>query len=299
MQILITGGAGFLGARLAEELILIKQKVALLVRKEDNLWRLKDLEKNIQIYFSGKETGKVFKKFKPETVIHLATDFGRQNYDPIKMLETNILFPTKLLELCVEYNCRKFINSSTCLPSDYNLYAASKNAFLEIAGYYANNKNIKFIDVVLGYMYGEKDDKSKFIPHVIDSIFKGKNIKATGGEQSRDFVYVGDVSRKIAELTQKDPSAEKFMRYRISSGKYLTIKEIISSLEKISGIKAKVKWGALAYKSNEVFDVKNFEKIPVIPECKKADTLLGSGLKKTLDWYSFEQSKPCRPRGRR
>jgi len=291
MRILITGGAGFLGSRLAEELILKKQKVALLVRKQDDLWRVNDLKNNIKIYFSEKDTGEAFKSFRPEAIIHLATDFGRGNYDPLKMIDTNITFSVKILELCVKYKCNIFINCSTCLPSEYNLYSASKNALLEIAKYYANNLNIRFTDVVLGYMFGEKDDASKFIPYAIDSIIKGKTIKATKGLQKRDFVYVGNVANKLAEIIKNNISKKMFTRYRVSSGKMMTIRKFIVRIENISKLKAKVIWGALPYKENEVFGAGIFNNIPDIPFGKDKDIPLDLSLKKTVDWYFIERSK--------
>lgn len=285
MRVLITGGAGFLGSRVAEEIISKKQKVALLVRKQDNLWRINNVKKSIKIFFSEKDTVKAFRIFRPHVLVHLATDFGRGNYNPLKMIDTNILFPVSLLELCVKYNCQKFINSSTYLPSEYNLYAASKNAFLEIAKYYANNLNIGFVDVVLGYMYGEKDDINKFIPYVINSIIKGKTINATKGLQRRDFVYVGDVARKIAEIINRDLSKEMFIKYRVSSGNMMTIRKIIRKIEENSGLRAKVKWGALPYKANEVFNTKSLNSITMIPCEKDFDISIDKGLEKTIKWY--------------
>lgn len=222
MNILLTGATGFLGSHLLPELIKKGHKVIILKRSFSDVWRVKDYFRQVKRYDIDKiDMERAFQENKIDVIIHLATDYGKKNNNNImEMLEPNIRLPSRLLDLGVRYEVKAFINTDTSTNSLYTLYSATKKAFVEIAGFFAGNYEMKFINIVLEYMYGERDDNTKFIRFVIESILRGREIRATKGEQKRDFIYVKDIVHAYLKVLDKLGAFNKsFLEFNIGTGK--------------------------------------------------------------------------------
>lgn len=288
MKILLTGATGFLGSHLLPELIKKDYKIIMLKRSFSNFWRISDclpLVKSFDIDKTNIE--EIFQKNKVDIIIHIATDYGKKNSNDItQMLQCNIELPTKLLQLGIKYGSAIFINTHTSANSEYTLYSAMKNSFLEIMHYFVANCKMRFINLKLEYIYGEKDDSSKFIPYAIEGILNREEIKATKGEQKRDFVYVKDVVNTYVKVLDNVESLnEKFIEFGIGTGQSVSLKNCVSKIEEIIGVKANIKWGAISYRKNEVFDSKaNTNRTKELLNWQP-DVSLEEGLKKTMDWY--------------
>ena len=286
--IILTGATGFLGSHLLNNINRKKYNVIILKRSFSDIWRIKDVISQIKSYDIDKvDIERVFNENKIGGIIHLATDYGRKNNnDIIQMSKVNIELPAQLLDLCTKYGIRFFINSHTSTNNKYSLYSATKSAFTEIARYFIANYQVKFINMRLEYMYGEKDDYSKFVPFAIKSILEGKEIRATKGEQRRDFIYVQDVvDVYLKVLDRLENIGDEMIEFEIGTGESVSLKDFLGKIEEKIGKKANIKWGEIPYRKNEIFDSK--------ADIKKAKKYLGwspkydisNGLKKTIDWY--------------
>ena len=287
--VLVTGATGFLGSRLLLNLVKKGYNVIVLKRSFSNTWRIKDALSQTKSYDIDKiDIERVFNENEIEGIIHLATDYGRKNSNDVihQMFKANIELPTELLALGTKYGTNFFINTHTYADNRYNLYSATKSAFMEIARFFVANYQVKFINMRLEYMYGERDDDTKFIPFVIKSILEGKEIRATKGEQKRDFIYVQDVvDAYLKVLDNLENFNEEFMEFEIGTGKSISLKDFVSKIEEEIGKRANIKWGAVPYRKNEIFDSKaRIEKAKkYLRWDPKYDTC--SGLKETIDWY--------------
>ncbi len=286
-KILVTGATGFLGSRLLLNLVRKEYNVIILKRTFSNTWRIKDALPQIKSYDIDKiDVERIFNENEIGSIIHLATDYGRKEFDVIQMSKANIELPTELLALGTKYGTDVFVNTHTFAGNKYSLYAAMKSAFLETARFFVANYQLKFINMRLEYMYGERDDYTKFIPFVIKSILEGNEIRATEGEQKRDFIYVQDVVEAYLKvLNNLQDFREEFIDFEIGTGESASLKYFVSKIEDQIGKKANIKWGVLPYGKNEIFDSK--------ASIEKANKYLGwhlkydmgSGLKETIDWY--------------
>ncbi|MCP4649280.1 MAG: NAD(P)-dependent oxidoreductase [PVC group bacterium] len=291
-KILLTGATGFLGSHLLSGLIDNDYEVIILKRSFDPVWKIKDLQTRIKSYDLDKsDLEDVFKENKIDIIIHLATDYGKDSKSKVnRVISTNIEFPARLMELAVNYEIKFFVNTHTASPSTYLFYSATKNAFLEIAGFYAANHNLSFVNMVIEYMYGERDDDIKFIPAIINKIFKGEEIKASGGEQERDFIYVGDVVNAYLLLLKKtDNIKDDFTEFNIGTGDVMSFRTFIEKIEKSIEKKAIVSWGAVPYRKNELFyskaDISHINQVlGWSPEVS-----LEQGLLNTVGWYRNQQ----------
>jgi nucleoside-diphosphate-sugar epimerase len=292
----MTGASGFFGSHLLPTLIKKEYDIIILKRSFSNTWRIQNVISQIKNYDIDKiDIEKIFDENEIEGIIHLATDYGRKNNnDIIQMFKANIELPAKLLELGTKHEVNFFINTHTFWNSKYGLYSSMKNSFIEIAKYFTANFKVKFINMKLEHMYGEKDEYSKFIPFLIKNILKGKEMRVTKGEQKRDFIYVHDVvNAYLKVLDNLGNFNDNFIEFEIGTGNSISLRDLLSKIEEVFNKKANIniKWGAIPYKKNEIFDSK--------ANIEKAKQYLGwsskynisNGLKKTINWYKKSMNK--------
>uniref|UniRef100_A0A7C3RW71 NAD(P)-dependent oxidoreductase n=1 Tax=Dictyoglomus thermophilum TaxID=14 RepID=A0A7C3RW71_DICTH len=303
MKVLITGATGFIGSHLVENLIKNNiHEIFILKRSTSDIWRIKEYISKIRAFDIDKEDiMEIVKDIKPDVVIHLATYYRKyHNYSDLPfMLESNIGFPTKILESMASIGVRYFINTGTFFEKVYsygfqnisypfNLYASTKLAFEEILKFYAFNYGIKAITLRIFSPYGYRDNPNKLIPYLIKKVINDEEIDMTEGFQSLDFIYVKDiVEAYIKAMNYIINMKGIYQSFDIGTGITHTLRELICLLEKISGKKIKVNWGKIPYSNNEVFYSKAdiSSTINFLKWIPKYD--LEKGLEETFECYSM------------
>lgn len=106
-----------------------------------------------------------------------------------------------------------------------------------------------------GNLYGPMQHESKFIPYVISKLKYNQDLNVSPCEQKRDFIYVDDFSNAIGELL-KNYSACIGKIVNVSSGKSVSLKEIVEICKSATKSSSIVRYGALPYRKNEVMDLK-------------------------------------------
>jgi UDP-glucose 4-epimerase len=223
---MITGGAGFIGSHIAD----------LLTEKGNDIVIVDDLsngkKENINphaafyhISILDRGLADIFRKERPEVVIHHAAQISVRNsvQDPLHDMEINIKGSVQLLEHCKNHQVRKFIFSSTggalygeqdYFPADENHpmrplspYAIAKLSVEKYLFFYHTTHHLSYVALRYANVYGPRQDP--FGEAGVVAIFCQKMLKGDqpvingGGNQTRDFIYVGDVAR--ANLLALDP----------------------------------------------------------------------------------------------
>ena len=116
MNILITGGTGFIGASLVHHLLQKKNKITILTSKKSNSWRLSNISKKIDHRLvrleNYQKTKKAINEIRPEVVIHCAT-YGVYPYQNKieNIIGTNILGSANVMRSLIKANfLKRFIN---------------------------------------------------------------------------------------------------------------------------------------------------------------------------------------------
>jgi len=274
LRVLITGANGFIGSHIVDYLIKDgNYKIGITLRSSSDIWRIRQYIENIESFYIDKETiGEVISKFKPDLVMHLAVYFRKKHtYDDIdEMLNTNVIFPTKILEAMVKNNVRFFINTGTFEEylidksnitieskiSPLNLYSATKISFEDILKFYVNNYDINAITLKLFAPYGYMDNPKKLIPYLINCALEDKIAETSPGEQMWDFIYVKDIVRAyINGISYLSNSRERYGAFNVGSGESHSIREIVDIISNF-GKTLRVNWGAIPYSNPEIFYVK-------------------------------------------
>lgn len=254
-RILITGGAGAIGHKLALGLYAIGAKIIILDNFSSGFNTAKS--RNIRLYRGSILNRKLLEKIlkqRIDIVFHLAANFANQNSvdHPYKDLTVNGEGTLLLLDFARRYGVKKFIfNSSSCVYSNGDTLLKEQKSSLRLDTPYAIHK-------LLGEMYcdyfthyygfntlklrifnvfgpGEKPGKYRnVIPNFLRLGLLKKSLPITGtGNEIREFNYVDETAKKIAYLGAHNTKAADV--YNISGGTILTIKKLAKTVNTLVG----------------------------------------------------------------
>lgn len=278
-----------MGSKLVLALLKKNKKVIVLKRSFSNTRRLTAKIKEIKFYNVDEiKLSLPFEQNKIDCIIHTATCYGRKNESKSNILDANLNFPLKILDLAHFFNVNTFINTDTMLYDYTNDYTLSKKQFLEW-GKLASNK-INFINMRIEHIYGPDDDESKFVTWLIREFIRKKTkINLTKGEQNRDFIYIDDVVSAYMAVLKNIKKFHEFVSFDIGSGKLINIKSFVLLVRRILENKFNFKsdtildFGAIPYRKNEFYEIKEDLKW-IYSTGWRTKIDLNLGLKKTIDF---------------
>ncbi len=308
--VLVTGSAGFIGARTAA--FLLKKGVK--VVGVDNLndyydprvkeYRLSELSPNGDFEFhkvdieNFDELAPLFDAYDFDGVINLAARAGVRwsLVDPFVYVRTNTLGTTNLLELMHRNGVKKFVLASTS-----SLYAGQQMPFLEtlpvnepISPYAASKKGAEAmaytyhylhgIDVtVLRYftVYGPAGRPDMSVYRFIRWIEDGETMEVFGdGTQKRDFSYVDDIARGTVAAVHTSTAYEII---NLGGNKPYELNHAISLIEGNLGRRAKIEYKPF-HKADMMATWANVEKAADILDWK-AEIGFEEGIRRTVQWH--------------
>ncbi len=260
--ILITGSTGFLGSWLVNEYAK-KYNVIALKRNLSDVSRIQESMDNIKCYnVDNINLDTIFQKNKIDIVIHTATNYGFEGSKPSEVIESNVLFPLRLLELSVENNVKVFINTDSFYNtgniyySYLKYYAYSKNHFSDLLKSFADK--IKIVNMKIGIIFGPGDNKNKFTVQMIHRMLKDEtSIDLTEGSQKRDFLYISEAVR-IYDIILKtlDKLKENYSEIDLGYEEPMTIKDYLKLIHKHCNSSSILNFGALPIREGEIMNPK-------------------------------------------
>jgi len=282
-MILITGSSGFIGTNLVKHLI----------HKKINFYGV-DIKKNNYINFKNfsrldlskqEKIKKLFKKIKPQIVIHLAAVSGVNmcNQNNNLAYKNNVQATFNVLMASKEFKCKKVLIASSFAAEKFytnpSFYAYTKKTCEDMSKMFKNNYNLKVSVLRFSNVYGAYSlHKSSAIHQMMRCLKKNKLFKIHGtGKQLRDFIYVEDLLKKINKIYKKNL---KKNFYNINTNKLNSINEIVKILNSFSNKTLKTKH----VKAPVGYDVSFFKKAKVR---RNANLILN--LKKTFNWYNSKK----------
>jgi nucleoside-diphosphate-sugar epimerase len=265
MKVFITGITGFIGRHLSKRLVNDGIEVSAIVRKRKDVESFENDNISCFLYDNRVHLGSYFENEGFDGIIHLASCFIKEHIfeDIDDLISSNILFSTKILESAVEAGIPWFINTGTFWQhynnetySPVNLYAATKQAFEDIARYYIQSSDTYFVTLKLNDTYGPGDTRPKIFNMWKDIAETGKTLEMSPGEQMIDIVYIDDVVDAYVKLmnllTNNDQKRNNLKSFAVSSGKVISLKDLAEIFSHVSGKKLNILWGKTPYRKNEV-----------------------------------------------
>ena len=310
MNILITGGAGFIGCSLANQLVSNNYNVTIVDKLSEyysvdyKKFRLDSQLEKMNYFFAKVDINQdkiseLFSEHKFHAVVHLAGQPGVRVKFPqsINYIKDNISGFSKILTLSIEHNVSKFIyassssvyqNSSsnifiedTELITPTNLYAKTKWINEQIAAEFIGESSTRILGLRLFSVYGPWGRPDMAPLRLIASCLTDYRFLLNGdGNTRRDFTFISDVTNLICRLINLDELPEGVLN--IGAGNDHSINEMIRIVEKISGLKVRIKQDIEIIK--EITKTKsNGDKLKKILG-EFSYTPLEEGMSKTFNW---------------
>ncbi|RJO59339.1 NAD(P)-dependent oxidoreductase [Candidatus Parcubacteria bacterium] len=292
MKLLISGATGFVGKHLVKNLREAGHEISIITRPTSKE-KSPDGVKNFVFDGQIESLIKFLKANEFEGVIHLASLFLAQHTsgDIQVLINSNVLFSTLLLEAAVKSNVPWFINTGTFWQhyqnaefSPVNLYAATKQAFEDIAKYYFETSEINFVTLKLSDTFGPNDTRPKIFNLWLKISKTQEALEMSPGEQIIDISYIDNVIdgyMRLVELLSQDKKKQlKGRSFAIKSAERTTLKELSIIFEEVTGRKLNINWGARPYRPREV--MLPWEKGETIPGWKPKISLR-EGIKRTFN----------------
>ena len=309
-NILITGGAGFIGSHLVDLLILEKPANIIVVDnfflgKMENLAEAKKAFKNLEIIRQDatdfNRMKQIIQKQKIEVVFNLATKALEHSFvDPDDAYMVNVNLASVLLRLLHQKKYQTLVHCSSSevygtaqkvpINEDHpkcpeTLYAAGKAAAdLMVMSYYKTYGH----DIAIARpfnTYGPRQNEGMYaavIPITLRKIFSNQSPEIHGtGHQTRDFIYVEDTARGIIEIYKNKSSRGK--EINIAYGKEIKIGDLVKIIIKSLDYKGKI-----TRKPSRPADVMRHKagtKLALKLLNFKPEHNFKEGIKKTIKWY--------------
>ena len=304
-RIVITGGTGFLGRQLVDNLVRQGYRDLFVVdHKAYDLVRIEDIRR-------------LYVETRPEIVIHLAAKvggigFNREN--PATLFYENLMMGVQLLHEGFRAGLEKFVAIGTICaypkftpvpfhesalwdgyPEETNApYGLAKKMMLVQSQAYRRQYGFNSIFLLPVNLYGPGDNFDPRSSHVIPALIK-KCVDATRnktqeitvwgtGQATREFFYVEDAAEAIRLATEKYNTSEAM---NLGAGFEISIKALVELIVELTGFSGRIIWDATQPdgQPRRMLDTSRaFQELGF-----KAATDLREGLKKTIAWYRGNQ----------
>ncbi|MCX5680026.1 MAG: SDR family oxidoreductase [Candidatus Omnitrophica bacterium] len=303
---LVTGGAGFIGSNIVEELVRRKASVRVLDSLiTGNLNNIKPFRKDIDFIKGDIRDRRALKRALKgvDYVIHQAAlrSVPKSVDDPFTTNDINVFGTLNLLMESkkagvkrVVYassssaygDVKKFPQKETDLPKPISPYGVSKLAAENYCVTFARTYGLETVSLRYFNVFGPRQNpESKYsavVPIFIFNMFNGKSpVVEWDGKQSRDFTYVGNVvEANLKACVVGGISGEVF---NVACGSTTSIMDIVNDINKI--LKTDIKPVFAPKRSGDVR--KTYANIDKMKRLLKITRLVnfGDGIKKTVEWF--------------
>ncbi|WP_373963557.1 NAD-dependent epimerase/dehydratase family protein [Kosakonia sacchari] len=270
MKILLTGVTGYIGNAVMHHLAKQGHDVHGLVRKE-----AVSISDSVHYHLLENDNIRdIVSAVKPDVVVHIASLFlaAHQYSDIEKLIESNITFPTKLLDAMDCAGVTHFINTGTSWQhydsepyNPVNLYAATKQSFEDIIKYYVEAKGFSCLTLKIYDSYGPGDTRGKLVS-LFDRLAENQeSLDMSPGEQHIDLVHISDICNAyniaIQMIMKQQPGYQA--NYGLHSNKSFSLKELAAIYERSNNCNIHINWGGREYRPREVMKpASNLERLP-------------------------------------
>ncbi|MBI5139154.1 NAD-dependent epimerase/dehydratase family protein [Candidatus Nomurabacteria bacterium] len=249
MNILITGGLGFIGNHLVRHLINASPENKIVVI--DNLSSgsvsfLKDIRSkftfyNIDIINKG-ELDKCFKKERPDIIIHLAAIhfIPECNQNPPKTISVNIIGTHNVVDLANKYNVKQFIFASSAsvygatrkknneddVPNPVDIYGCSKLCGEQITKTLCqvNWSILRFFNVI-----GTNETHEHLLPVIIKQLKNDRGLVLGNLESTRDYLFVGDLVNGVSRVINNKKAYSQVLN--LGTGRGTSVRNVVRGFE--------------------------------------------------------------------
>jgi len=301
-HVLITGGAGFIGSNLADAFVERGWRVSII----DNLSTgdRRNLNPNAEFYevdIREAAAGDLIRKLKPDVISHHAAqmDVRKSVEDPAADADVNVVGTLRLLEAAVDAGVKRIVFASTggaiygepvevpqgeTHPTEpLSPYGCAKLAIEHYLHYFRVVQGLSSVALRYANVYGPRQNahgEAGVVAIFAKRMLNGQTVTINGsGEQTRDFVYVGDVVAANLAASESEWQGE----YNVGTGVETSINALFQTLASIAGLAAPAEF-ALAKAGEQMRSVLDGRRLRALAALLEP-VMLREGLNATFDWF--------------
>lgn len=291
-RILVTGGSGFIGQSLIQNLIARGYEIHAIIHSSCLEEQNGLIQHHIDL-FNSDIVDRFLKEYKFKNLIHLAWYVGKGCHSTNSNLDWSIA-TLNLVKSFVENGGQKFAGAGSVSEYDYKygyfleeetscntktMYGTCKNSIYKILKVYCTQNNCDFKWLRIFNLYGKNEKPQRLMPSVITSCLKGEDIKVSDCLKFQDYLYLEDTVDGIIKVFESDIQGA----VNICSGKPVQLREIVNKIAELTNFNGKILWGAIPSAFDENLTVGNNEKLKSLNWEQRYS--LEEGLKLTVDWW--------------
>jgi nucleoside-diphosphate-sugar epimerase len=301
--VLVTGGAGFVGANLVRRLVERGADVHAILHPGSDLWRIADVLRSVSAHEGSIEDADfvdhVVEASRPSHVYHLAA-YGAysEQRDYQRMVAVNTLGTFHLLDaLARRSECHGVVHTGSSseyglkhnapgereLPEPNSSYAVTKCAATLTTSLYARLTNLPACSVRLYSVYGPWEEPSRLMPRLIRGALEGQLPAMTSPSTARDFVMVDDAIDCILRAAEHAGSHRGAV-WNVGSGTQTSLGELVALVVDELGVADRPRWGAMP---SRAWDTDRWIADPSLARTQlewSARTPLRDGIRQFANW---------------
>jgi nucleoside-diphosphate-sugar epimerase len=264
--VLVTGGAGFVGACTVHELLRRGHRVHVLLRPQSNLWRLRSVLERIHVHLAdisdAPAVRDIVQKARPRAVVHLATHGAYEHQaDAAAILQTNILGTYHLLDACAAAGVEVFVSAGS--SSEYgfkthrmqetdrlepnSIYAVGKAAQTHLCQFVAQRASFGVVVFRLFSVYGPWEEPTRLMPTLLRRARAGFSLEMVAPRVVRDFIYIDDVVDALLRFSAATKLRGEVIN--LGTGIETSLQEVVATVQQLVGNHSEVRWGAMPPRS--------------------------------------------------
>ncbi|HEX2121186.1 MAG TPA: NAD-dependent epimerase/dehydratase family protein [Thermoanaerobaculia bacterium] len=307
-HVLITGGAGFIGSHLADAFLRRGWRVSII----DNLstGRRHNVDPKAELFEADLReatTLRLLDELRPDVVVHQAAqvDVRSSMNDPAADAETNVVASLRLLQKSVDIGVKRFLFASTGgaiygepleVPQTeshpqgpLSPYGCAKLAVEHYLHYYREVHGLSTAALRYANVYGPRQSahgEAGVVAIFADRMLRGEDVTINGsGEQTRDFVFVGDVVAANLAVADRDELAGAF---NVGTGVETSVTQLHGMMASILGV-TRPPLHAPAKTGEQLRSVLDGSRLRAIAGLSEP-VALRDGLEETLEWFRAKLS---------
>jgi CDP-paratose synthetase len=233
-KILLLGGSGYLGQRLIQSLA-DRWQIYAITRSADAASRIRTVSPTVRILSAEDAAAIRFHR-----IFNLVVDYGRGGASLVSLMESNLLYPLRLL---ADIEADAVINVSTALPRYYSNYSLSKKLLEDSLQFLERTRGRPFFNVHLHNMYGPGAHEAEFVQFVARQMLDGRPVEVSACENSRDFIFIEDVVRALSLIALHTDRLTEGSPIEIGTGRATCLRDLLFMIQRLARSASEIRLG--------------------------------------------------------
>lgn len=296
MNILVLGGAGFLGSFVADECTKQGHQVTVFDRIPSPY--LQPAQRMMLGDILDRQA--VHEAVAEKDVVYNFAGFADLNAainNPLPVLEVNILGNANVLDACMTHSVTRFVYASTAyvFSSKGSFYGVSKRCSEKIIEEFSQQFGLNYTIIRYGSVYGPRADEQNRIHKLVkEALVDGKIVFQGDGEEEREYIHVQDAATLSLKILENEYCNQHVMLTGVERFKY---SQLLNMIKEMLGNELDIEYLGKEYQGHYVYTPYSFTPEPGKKMICNPFIDFGQGLLQTISEIHHSLHEPVTKTG--